>query len=258
MSLDDKTQISDSLRMEYGLRSTTFRSWISVHYFSPYGKLTWRCLAAKVDFTWTSGNARPELGMSNVAIRNADLQRDLASLAVLPRVSLSGGRAKVQRGENYELGVSQRFGSREFRVSGYQESVSNTTLTIASPEAGLFPGDLMPDLFSNSASFDMGRFENFGYTASVTQDLGENYKVTLIYGSIGVVSPRTGRNSRSRAADDLRKILEAGRRQAVTLQVSGTYKLRARGSSPATSGRIISPPCPDRSSRPSRRVRSRA
>ena len=106
------------------------------------------------------------------------------------RVSaLLDGHAKVQRGDDYELGVSQRFGSREFRVSGYQESVSNTTLTIASPEAGLFAGDLLPNLFSNSASFDMGRFETFGYTASVTQDLGDNYKVTVLYGSVGVVSP---------------------------------------------------------------------
>jgi hypothetical protein len=69
----------------------------------------------------------------------------------------------------------------------------------------------------------MGRYENFGYTAAMTQDLGDNYKVTLMYGSIGVVSPRTD-EIEGESADDLRNILEASRRQAVTLQVSGTYK----------------------------------
>jgi hypothetical protein len=222
VSLGDKTQLSDALQFEYGFEFDNVSFLNHIHYFSPYAKLTRTLPHGEADFTWTSGNARPELGMSN-ADRNADLQRDLASLAALPGVSLASGRAKVQRGENYELGVSERFGSRQFRVSASQESVSNTMLTIASPEAGLFPGDLLPNLFSNSASFDMGRFENFGYMASMTQDLGENYKVTLFYGSIGVVAARPGEIS-GESANDLRNILEAGRRQAVTLQVSGTYK----------------------------------
>jgi hypothetical protein len=222
VSMSDKTQLSDALQLEYGFEFDNVSFLDHVHYFSPYARLTRTIPHGKADFTWTSGNSRPELGMST-ADPNADLQRDLASLAVLPGVSLNSGHAAVERGENYELGVSQRYGSREFRVSASQLSVSNTMLTIASPEAGLFPGDLLPNLFSNSASFDMGRFENFGYTASVTQDLGDNYKVTVLYGSIGVVSPRTGEIA-GESANDLRNILDAGHRQAVTLQVSGTYK----------------------------------
>jgi len=222
VSLGDKTQLSDALKLEYGFEFDSVSFLNHVNYFSPYARFTRTLPHGEADFTWTSGNSRPELGMSD-ADRNADLQRDLASLAALPGVTLASARAKVQRGENYELGISQRFGSREFRLSAAQESVSNTMLTIASPEAGLFPGDLLPNLFSNSASFDMGRFENFSYTAAVTQHLGENYKVTLLYGSIGVVSPRTGDIS-GESANDLRDILEAGRRQAVTLQVSGTYR----------------------------------
>jgi Carboxypeptidase regulatory-like domain len=222
VSLGDKTQLSDALQLEYGFELDNVSFLNHVHYLSPYARLTRTLPHGEADFTWTSGNSRPELGMSNAG-SNADLQRDLASLAALPGVSISSGRAKVQRGENYELGVSQRFGSREFRVSAAQESVSNTMLTIASPEAGLFPGDLLPNLFSNSASFDMGRFENFSYTASMTQELGENYKVTLLYGSIGVVSPRTDEIP-GESANDLRNILQEARRQAVTLQVSGTYK----------------------------------
>jgi hypothetical protein len=57
----------------------------------------------------------------------------------------------------------------------------------------------------------------------MTQDLGENYKVTLIYGSVGVVSARTGEIP-GESADDLRKILESGHRPAFTVQFSGTWK----------------------------------
>ena len=81
----------------------------------------------------------------------------------------------------------------------------------------------MPDLFSNSSLFNMGKFDTFGYTASVTQDLGENYKVTLIYGSLGVISPRDA-DMQIDNADDLRKMMEVSHRPALTLRVSGTVK----------------------------------
>jgi hypothetical protein len=222
VSFDDKAQISDSLQMEYGFAFDNVSFLDSLHYFSPYGKLSYSVPRGKVDFTWTSGNARPELGMG-APDAAADLQRDLSTLALLPRVTVMSNHAKVQRGEEAELGFSQRFGSREYRVAGYRERVDNTSLTIASPEATLFPGDLLPDLFSNSALFNMGRFDTWGYTASVAQDLGENCQVTLIYGSLGVFSPRE-QDGAFETADDLRKAMEVSHRGALTLRVSGTVK----------------------------------
>jgi hypothetical protein len=223
VSFDDRAQISESLHLDYGFAFDNVSFLDSLHYFSPYGKLTYSVPRGGVDFTWTSGNARPELGTGLSGETGGDLQRDLASLAVLPRVTLVNDHAKVQRGDDFEVGFSQRFGSREYRVSGYRERVSDTTLTIASVEPGLFAGDLMPDLFSNSSLFNMGRFDNLGYTASVTQDLGDNYKVSVIYGSVGVISPRTDEMSID-TAEDLRKIMEVGHRQAVTLRASGNVK----------------------------------
>lgn len=237
VSFEDRKEISDSLQMEYGFAFDNVSFLDTLHYFSPWGKLTYAVPHGKVDFTWTSGNPRPELSMGSSTANDvdtsgpsADLQRELAAVDVLPRVTLMDDRAKVQRGNDFDLGFSQRIGSREYRVSGYHESVSNTTLTIASSSAGLFPGDLVPDLFSNSSLFNMGRFDTFGYTASVTQDLGENYNVTLIYGSLGVLSPR-GADGKTEpsidTADDLRKLMEIGHRPALTLRVSG--RLRATG-----------------------------
>lgn len=222
VSFGDKAQLSDALRMDYGFELDEVTLLNHLHYFSPYTKFTYALPHGDVDFTWTSGNGRPELGMS-AADPNADLQRDLASLSTIPGVTLANGQSRVQRGDDYELGISQRFGSREFRVSAYQENVSNTALTIASPSTGLFAGDLLPNLFANSASFDMGRFDNFGYTAAVTQDLGENYKVTLMYGSVAVIAPMSAAIPGD-TSDDLRRILDAGHRPALTVQVSGTVK----------------------------------
>lgn len=221
VSFADKTQLSDSLQMEYGFSFDNVSFLDSLHYFSPYGKLTYALPRGQIDLTWTSGNARPELGMAP-SDPSAELQRDLAVLAALPRVTLMDGHAKVQRGDDFELGASQRFGSREFRLAGYRERVSNTTMTLASPEGALFPGDQMPDLFSNASLFNIGKFDSYGYTASVTQDLGDNYKIAVIYGSEGVLSPATGASINS--ADDLRKAMRTGHRPALTLRASGTLK----------------------------------
>jgi hypothetical protein len=223
VSFGDKTKISDSLDLEYGFEIDSVSFLDRLHYFSPYARLAYALPRGSADFTWTSGNDRPELGMS-ASDPSADLQRDLAALAVLPRITLDNGQARVQRNDNYELGLSQRFGSREFRVSGYHEFVSNTALTIASPSAGLFPGDLLPDMFSNSAAFNLGTFQTFGYTTSVVQDLGPHYKVTLIYGSLGVLSPRND-GVPIESADDLRRALETSHRPSLTVRVSGTSRI---------------------------------
>lgn len=222
VSFSDKTQITDLTKIEYGFEMDTVSFLDHLQYFSPYAKLSHALAHGSVDVTWTSGNARPELGVS-AADANGDLQRDLTELALLPRVTLDGGHAKVQRGDDYEIGFSQRFGTREYRVYGYHDDISNTTLTIANPQGNLFPGDLLPDLLSNSGLFNAGRFETFGYATSIAQDLGDHYKITLIYGSPGVIAPKSTEIPGT-SADDLRNLFEVTHRQALTLGASGVIK----------------------------------
>jgi len=224
LSVADKRQISDSLSLEYGSEMDFVSFTERLEYFSPYAKLTRAIPRGTVDFTFTSGNPRPELGLNNSG-GDSDLQRDLTAVSLVPRVTLRDGRARVQYGKDFEAGVTQRFGSRQFRVSGYREDVSNTALTIANPVAGMFQGDLMPDLFSSSGLFNAGRFETVGYIASATQDLGDNYKLTVMYGSLGVLSPVAGATVAS--ADDLRSALRSEHRGALDLRASGT--IRATG-----------------------------
>jgi len=222
VSFDDQTRIGDDLSLEYGFELDSVSFLNHLNYFSPYAKLSREAGGGHIDFTWTSGNARPELGMSG-ADANSDLQRDLTSLSTLPGVSLRDGSAKVQRGEDYEAGASRRFGSREYRVSAYYNDVANTTLMIANPQGNLFSGDLLPDLFSNSALFNAGTFQTFGYNASVTQDLGHSYKIMLIVGEPGVLAVRSTTIDGT-SADDLRKLMETTQRPAATLRASGTIR----------------------------------
>ncbi len=221
ISLGDKTRIGDDLTLEYGVEMDIVTFLDRLQYFSPYAKVSRAIARGAVDFTWTRGNARPELGITS-GTPTSDMERDLAALSVLPRVSLRSGHAKVQFGENYELGASQRFGSREYRIAGYREQIHNTTLTVANPDALPFSGDVLPDVFSSSALFNAGSFGTNGYTASVTQDLGSRWNITAMYGSVGVLAPRG--HGIVQTADDLRNALVATHRQAVTLRSAGTVK----------------------------------
>jgi hypothetical protein len=224
VSLSDKTQISDALDVEYGMELDSISYFDHLHYFSPYAKLTYSLPDAKVDFSYTSGNARPELGDRKIS-ENADLEQDVAALSRIARVSLHDGRSKVQRGEDYELGISRTVGTREFRVATYRETVHNAAVTAAVPghTGDLFTRNFVPDLFSNTSVFNAGDYQTEGYTASAAQKIGENYRVTVIFSSGGVLAPEgTGPIAND---DELRGLIHAVRRNAVTTQASGVVPI---------------------------------
>ena len=221
INVGDEERISDSLRVQYGVSLDAVSFLDRLHYFSPYARLDYTLPdSSNLDVAYTSGNARPDLGADSSA-SDSELQRDIHALSVLPMVSLRAGSPKVQRGEDLEIGYSRKMGSRTYRVSGYRERVTNAALTISGPAAGMFAsGDLLPDMFSNSSVFNAGEYQTLGYTASVTQKLGDNFNVTVIYGSVGVLAPTTNELATDNLAD-LRSMIHASRRNAVTTRGTG-------------------------------------
>jgi len=221
LNFDDHADLSDNLSLEYGFSLDSVSFLDRLNYFSPYARFTYKLDdATTVAFTYTSGNARPDLDVAGSG-PDAGLQHDLSTLSMFPKVSLRGGRAKVQRGEDFELAYKHRAGSREFEVSAYREIVSNAALTMASSD-GLYTGsDLLPDLFSGSSIFNAGDYQTNGYTAAVTQNLSEHFSATLMYGSGGVLTAER-RTIDSTNPDDLRSMIRASRRHAVTARISAT------------------------------------
>ncbi len=220
-NLQDHAQISDSLSVQYGmsLDSVSFMDHIS--YFSPYARLTYSLSRnSEVEFGYTAGNARPDLAADS-SEPGSQLQRDIGALGQFPLVSMRGGHAEVQRGEDFELGYARTVGSRKFAVSAYRESISNLALTIASPDGFLPTGDILPDFFSGTSIFDAGNFSNVGLLASVTQKLGDNFSATVIYGSMGALMAGSGELV-SNNPDELRSMIRAGRMNSVTTRITAT------------------------------------
>lgn len=218
----DKANLSDALSIEYGVELDSVSLLDRIHYLSPYARLQYALPKGKFYVSYTSGNARPELGV-RADDENAELMRDMRSLAVVPRMSLLQDRAKVQRGESYEIGLSEPLGkSRELRVSAYREAVTNAALNIAGAH-GAFAGDVLPDFFSSASLFDAGNYHSMGYTVAMTQQIGQNFEVSTMYGSVGMLTARSTRLVEA-TAEDLRQLIEAQRRGALTVQGSGTMR----------------------------------
>ena len=229
-SFDDKTHISDDITLRYGVTMDSVTFLDRMNYVSPYAQLTYALGdGSALTFTFTSGNARPELAGSG-ASENGDLQADVTALGMFPRISLREAQTRVQRGDEYEVTYSRKVGSRTYSGTVYHESVSNAALTVVGPAGALGSADILPDLFSDSSIFNAGNFQSTGYTAAVTQSLGDHVSATVMYGSVGALTTDS-RELANNNAEELREMLREGRRNVATTRIAATL--------PGTKTRIV-------------------
>lgn len=216
----DRMKLGDNLQVEYGfsLDSVTFLE--RLNYASPFARASYDLDGLGVlEFGFSSGAPPTDL-LRPRGESETDLHHDIAALSVFPRVTLRDGRARVERTGNYEIGYRITVGSRTFNVAAYRESTSNAALTMAAPD-GVYPtGDLLPDISSNSSIFNIGSYHRTGYTAAVTQSVGENLDVTVAVGDGGVLRTEQ-RALTSGDPDDLRRMIRRSQRPSVTGRIAG-------------------------------------
>jgi hypothetical protein len=218
---EDRTEVADGVLLQYGITLDSVQFVDRLNYFSPYARLSYSGDAGEIEFAYTSGNARPDLAGSQSP--DAELQHDLNTLGLFPNVTLRDGRARVQRGQEYEFTYSRKVGSRSYSLSAYHEQIANMALPLLAP-AGLYSeGDLLPDLFSGSSVFNAGDHQSAGYVAGLTQALGEHVNATIFYSSGGALTAE-GRELVSGSPDELRSMIRWGRRQAATVRIAATSR----------------------------------
>lgn len=216
---DDHTQVASNLTLQYGFTLESVQFIDRLNTFSPYARLSYSLgEGEELDFAYTSGQARPDL--AGAGSEEAEFQRDLTTLGAFPRLSLSGSRPRIQRGEEYELSYARKVGSRTYTLSAYREAVTDAALMLVGP-AGFGGNDILPDLFSGNSVFNAGDFHSSGYTAAVTQHWGEQVSATLMYGLTGGLTAGNGEIT-SDNPDELRSMIRAGRRHTATARIKAT------------------------------------
>jgi len=216
----ERSQISDGIELAYGASLDSVAFLDRLNYVSPFARLSYRLGENGVlDVGYSSG--APPVELLNATDGADSFESDVAALAVLPRVSLRGGRARVQRTQNVEIGYKLQSGTRTYNVGFFHESVTNGVLTMALPEGLYYSGDVLPELSSRSSAFNIGAYTRSGYTASVTQALGGSLAATIAAGRGGVLLA-DGRVLQSNDPDELRDAIKPGQRFWLRGKVAGT------------------------------------
>lgn len=222
ISMNDKMQVSDNLAVQYGATLESVQFLQRLNYISPYAKLSYALDEfGVVEFGYSSGLPPTQFYTNGASQDESEMQQQqLAGLSTFPRVSLRNGRAEVQRAENFELGFKKKVGSYTVSAGAYKESFKNAVLTAMNADGAFAPGDLLPDMFSTASLFNAGRYRNIGYMAAVSQELSDNWVVTVGYGNSGVLE--AGRDHlATENASELRSALQTKRRHLATMQLAG-------------------------------------
>src|SRR4029077_1262635 len=111
-----------------------------------------------------------------------NLNGDLQALGQMTRISRRNNQAAVERTKVIEAGYQAVRGSRTYRASVYREEVSDAAFLMSGASGFVDPGDLLPDLASRGIVFNLGDYRRTGYSASVTQALGDRVQVSLAGG----------------------------------------------------------------------------
>jgi hypothetical protein len=234
VSVDDQYRVGENVTLQYGFTMDSISFVDHSNYYSPYMRLTYAADGNNtLELAYSSGNARPNGAPSDAPSSNngpssgndgassadGSLQRDIDGLGVFPRMSLLNGKTEMQRGEDYEIVYTHKAGSRTYSGSVYRQYVANAGITMSAP-AGFFTNNVLPDVFAGTSVFDAGNFQNNGYAGSVTQNLGSNASVAMIYSDNGALTADSNEVV-SNNPDDLRSMIHTGRRHAVTTRFSG-------------------------------------
>ena len=216
----DRRQLTDSLLLEYGASLESVAFLDRLNYVSPFARLTSDLgKFGVVEVAFSSGMPPAELLAGSGEEGGAAMQDDLTVLAVFPRVSLVSGQARVQRIENVEVNYRKAVGGRMISVGFYRESVADAAVPVAAPSGYYAPGDLLPDLSSNSSIFNLGDYHRLGFRASVSQKLGEHVTLTAAAGNTGVLVHESG-TLETRDPDELRHSMQTSRRSWLAARIS--------------------------------------
>jgi hypothetical protein len=224
VSFLDDIAVFDGLRLEYGMSAESVSFLDRLNMVSPFARLTYDLGSVGIlQVGYSSGAAPVELAtrsQRDTERDNSELQSDITALAIMPRISMRDGHARMQRSENFEAGYSKTAGSRTFAVAAYHERIANGALAMAGA-TGLYAADSLPDLGSESAIFDVGRFQRWGYVASVTQSIGDHVQMSVAYGRGGALTT-TRQSLQTEDPNELRSIIRMADRAWASARLTST------------------------------------
>ena len=223
----DKIDLADIIHLEYGFSLESISLFGRMNHVNPFARATYD-LGEKsaVQVAVSSGSQPVELlAAGSEQNPNQALNGDLQALGQMTRISRRNNQAAVERTRVIEAGYQAVKGSRTYRASVYHEEVSNAAFLMSGESGFVDPGDLLPDLASRGIVFNLGDYRRTGYSASVTQALGDRVDVSVAGGHTDGLQLQSAPDSLPASGDELRSAVRNAPRPWVTVQAEASAPL---------------------------------
>jgi hypothetical protein len=248
----DRIVFGDSLEVKLGSEFQTIQFMGRVNAFRPFGSADLH-LSPNTVLEYEYSTSVPQMGpegrLGSGVSDNApagdrldSVSADLSETA--PRMSISGFSPAVEQAHHQELSLSRRFGRNSMQVAFFSDSVSNPVLNGVGPmtpgEMLAESGEILPDVYSGTFSYQGNNFTTNGIRAVVQRKLYSDLTATLDY-SYGGVLDLTRPDVQ---LQDAREWIRTERRQAVAAKFSGRLpktKTRWIASYRYTGGHALTP-----------------
>ena len=206
LEFGDSVELTDSLRVEYGMLFESVNFVNRLHFASPYGKAVYK-LGRNRELAFSYASGVPPPTATRVG-QDAALRSNVRQLGMFPRVAVVQGRPTVQRSEHVEVAYRETFGDNMVEAAVYRDSIRDAAISAAVPEGVFGDGEVVPDLYSAAATLNGGNYRTPGVRVSYSRNIRDRLQAALGYGYGGVLAP-TRAQLRSAVSEELRAVLES-------------------------------------------------
>jgi hypothetical protein len=237
----DRIVLGSKLEMKLGSELQTIQFMGRVHAFKPFGSADLH-LTPNTVLEYQYASSVPNVGLEDLGDggaaddRFASASADLSDTA--PRMSITGFMPAVERAHHQEVSISQRIGKNNMQVAFYSDSMIDPVLTGVGEVSE--SGDVLPDLYSGTFSYQGNDFATRGMRVVLQRKLYSDLTATLDYSYGGVLDL----SRPDVQLQDARAWIRTERRQAVAAKFGGTLpkaKTRWIASYRYTGGRTLTP-----------------
>ena len=218
LSSYDKMEVLDIIHLEYGVSLESISLFGRINHVNPFARATYDLDDHSAVRLAVSAGSQPVELLTCSSDQNQNLSADLAALGQMQRISRRDNQAAVERNKVIEAGYQAVDGSRTYRASMYAEEVSNAAFLMSGDSGLVDPGDLLPDISSRGTVFNLGDYRRMGYSASVTQKLGDRVEVSAAGGRTDALQLQQSPDVPASTGDDLRSGVRNAPRPWVTVQ----------------------------------------
>ena len=211
LSSNNSFSIGDVFDLQYGGELQTIQFMGRANAFRPYGSIDWHLgdnTIVEYRYATSEPNTRGSKGFDSAP---ADFSESG------PRVTLWNGAPLLENAHHHEVSISQKMGDNRAQIAYFRDRIKDPAL-LGVGDIALDTGDVLPDIYSGTFSYNGGALESQGVRFVFQRKLTPDLTATLDYAYGGVLDLEQP----GIAWDDIRGDLHHTWRHSAALKLNGT------------------------------------